>query len=201
MSGTALAGVSFVVMLALIFVRVPIGLAMLICGIGGTTLLTGSLAPVMASLKSLTYDTFSNYSLTIVPLFLLMGSSPALAACRRRFSAPPTPFSAIAAAALPWRPSAPAPALVRSAAPRWRPPRRWPRWRSPKCAATAIPARSRPDAGRRRHARHPYPAFVRARHLCHPRRAEHRQALRRRACAGDPGGDRLHDRHRRHGAH
>ncbi|MEJ8574588.1 TRAP transporter large permease [Microbaculum marinum] len=65
--------VSIPVLLGMIFVRVPIGLAMLLCGIGGTVLVTGRWVPIMASLKSLTYDVISNHSLSIVPLFLLMG--------------------------------------------------------------------------------------------------------------------------------
>ena len=64
---------SFPVLMALIFLRIPIGLSMLICGIVGTRLVTGNWIPILAQLKSLTYDTFSNYSLSIVPLFLLMG--------------------------------------------------------------------------------------------------------------------------------
>ncbi len=64
---------SFPVLLALIFLRVPIGLAMLSVGFFGTWMVTGSWIPILAQLKSLTYDTFSSYSLSIVPLFLLMG--------------------------------------------------------------------------------------------------------------------------------
>ncbi len=64
---------SFPVLLAMIFLRIPIGLAMLIVGFFGTWLVTGSWVPILAQLKSLTYSTFSNYSLSIVPLFLLMG--------------------------------------------------------------------------------------------------------------------------------
>ncbi|MEO3431393.1 TRAP transporter large permease [Pelagibius sp. CAU 1746] len=64
---------SFPLLLALIFLRLPIGLAMLMVGFFGTWLVTGSWTPILAQLKSLTYDTFSNYSLSIVPLFLLMG--------------------------------------------------------------------------------------------------------------------------------
>lgn len=73
MSGIEIAAVSFVVFLGLVAVRVPIALAMLLCGVGGTTILTGSETAVLASFKSLPYSTFSNYTLTIVPLFLLMG--------------------------------------------------------------------------------------------------------------------------------
>ncbi|HMA15098.1 MAG: TRAP transporter large permease [Bacteroidota bacterium] len=64
---------SFPILLALIFLRIPIGLAMLMVGFFGTWLVTGSWVPILAQMKSLTYDTFSNYSLSIVPLFLLMG--------------------------------------------------------------------------------------------------------------------------------
>jgi tripartite ATP-independent transporter DctM subunit len=59
--------------LVLVFLRVPIGLAMLGVGIGGTYLVTGSFNPVMAQFKSLTYSTFASQSLSVVPLFLLMG--------------------------------------------------------------------------------------------------------------------------------
>jgi tripartite ATP-independent transporter DctM subunit len=73
MDNLALGGLGFAALLALIALRVPIGLAMLACGIVGTRLVTGSWTPVLANLKSLTYDTFSSYSLSVVPLFLLMG--------------------------------------------------------------------------------------------------------------------------------
>src|SRR3546814_15943502 len=46
---------------------------MLLVGFFGTWLVTGSWVPILAQLKSLTYDTFSSYSLSIVPLYLLMG--------------------------------------------------------------------------------------------------------------------------------
>ena len=69
---------SFPVILGLIFLRIPIGLAMLLVGIGGSYLLTGSINPVMAQFKNLTQGTFANYSLSVVPLFLLMGQFASL---------------------------------------------------------------------------------------------------------------------------
>ncbi|WP_394891231.1 TRAP transporter large permease [Mesorhizobium sp. AaZ16] len=69
---------SFPVILALIFLRIPIGVAMLAVGIGGSWLVTGSLNPVMAQFKNLTHGTFSSYSLSVVPLFLLMGQFASL---------------------------------------------------------------------------------------------------------------------------
>ncbi len=64
---------SFAILMVLIFLRMPIGLAMLVCGLGGTAFITGGFDIVLAKLKTETYGTFSSYSLTIVPLFLLMG--------------------------------------------------------------------------------------------------------------------------------
>ena len=64
---------SLPILLTLIFLRMPIALAMLVCGLGGTMLVTGGPIVVLARLKTETYTTFSNYSLSIVPLFLLMG--------------------------------------------------------------------------------------------------------------------------------
>ncbi len=64
---------SFPVLLALIFLRAPIGLAMMLCGIGGLWMALGSPDVVLARLKSETYSTFSSYSLSIIPIFLLMG--------------------------------------------------------------------------------------------------------------------------------
>ena len=64
---------AFPVLLALIFLRLPIGLAMLGVGFAGTYLVNGNSIMMMSQLKHLTYGTFSSYSFSIIPLFLLMG--------------------------------------------------------------------------------------------------------------------------------
>jgi tripartite ATP-independent transporter DctM subunit len=65
---------SFPVLLLMVFLRAPIGLAMLLCGFGGWYFaMGGNPTPLLSKLKSETYTTFANYSLTIIPLFLLMG--------------------------------------------------------------------------------------------------------------------------------
>ncbi|MBL9045921.1 MAG: TRAP transporter large permease [Tabrizicola sp.] len=64
---------SFPVLLGLIFLRAPIGLAMLLCGLAGLWLATGNPAMVPSKLKSEVFTTFANHSLSIVPIFLLMG--------------------------------------------------------------------------------------------------------------------------------
>ena len=69
---------SFVVLLALIFIRLPIGLSMALCGLFGAWMVYGQPAPVLNQLKHVTYGTFSNYNLSVIPLFLLMGQFAAL---------------------------------------------------------------------------------------------------------------------------
>ena len=64
---------SFPALLVLIFLRAPIGLAMIGVGVAGTYMVIGSTAMTLNQLKTLTYGTFSNYSFSIIPLFLLMG--------------------------------------------------------------------------------------------------------------------------------
>jgi tripartite ATP-independent transporter DctM subunit len=64
---------SFPVLILLIFLRVPIGAAMLGTGIVGTYLVLDKWTPVLAQMKVLAWNTNANYSLSIIPLFLLMG--------------------------------------------------------------------------------------------------------------------------------
>lgn len=64
---------SFPALLVLIFLRVPIGLAMFLAGLVGLFIVTGDTTVPFARLRSETYTTFSNYALSIVPMFLLMG--------------------------------------------------------------------------------------------------------------------------------
>ena len=64
---------SFPLLIALIFLRIPIGVAMLGVGLAGSVLVHGTPAMILAQMKSLPFGTFSNHSLSIVPLFLLMG--------------------------------------------------------------------------------------------------------------------------------
>ena len=73
MTNLELGYMSFPVLLLLIFLRAPIGLAMLMCGIGGLWMVIGTPNMFLAKLKTETYTTFSSYSLTIIPMFLLMG--------------------------------------------------------------------------------------------------------------------------------
>lgn len=73
MSDIAIGILSFPALLLLIFLRVPIGLAMFLAGLVGLIIVTGDTTIAFARLKSETFTTFSSYSLSIVPMFLLMG--------------------------------------------------------------------------------------------------------------------------------
>lgn len=73
MSNIELAIWSFPILILMIFLRIPIGLAMLICGLTGSYIIMGSPTPLLSRLKHETYSTFANYSYSIIPLFLLMG--------------------------------------------------------------------------------------------------------------------------------
>jgi C4-dicarboxylate transporter, DctM subunit len=72
-SGEALGGLAFLAMLGLIALRMPVGLAMLACGGAGYAWIAGW-APFLAYLKSTPYYLFSNYTLSVIPLFILMGA-------------------------------------------------------------------------------------------------------------------------------
>jgi TRAP-type mannitol/chloroaromatic compound transport system permease large subunit len=65
--------IAFALMLVAIFLRVPIGVAMAVTGLSARGSCSGAPPRRSAQLKTLTYDTFKNYNLSIVPLFLLMG--------------------------------------------------------------------------------------------------------------------------------
>ena len=74
MSGTQAGFLIFGLMLSLLVVRVPIGVAMFLAGAGGYVYLTGGeFTPLLNSLKNLAYARLSNYDLVVIPLFLLMG--------------------------------------------------------------------------------------------------------------------------------
>ena len=72
MTGIAAGLTGFAVLLALMAIRIPIAVAMLTTGIVGYGLVSGWM-PLLAFLKTNTYYQFSTYSLSVIPLFVLMG--------------------------------------------------------------------------------------------------------------------------------
>ena len=68
-----LAGAGFAAMLALIVLRAPVGLAMLLVGIGGYVHILDWTA-LGNYLKTTPYHLFASYTLSVIPLFILMGA-------------------------------------------------------------------------------------------------------------------------------
>ncbi len=73
MSGLAIGALGFCGMLALIALRMPVGLAMLVAGAAGYVHLQGW-GIFLNYIKSTPYYLFSNYTLSVIPLFVLMGA-------------------------------------------------------------------------------------------------------------------------------
>jgi tripartite ATP-independent transporter DctM subunit len=74
MSGIQVGFIMFGIMLSLLVIRIPIGIAMFTVGAGGYVYLSdGEIQPLLATLKNLAYARLSNYDLIVIPLFLLMG--------------------------------------------------------------------------------------------------------------------------------
>ena len=73
MTSLELGLVAFPLMLVLILLRVPIMVSMFVVGAVGQFLVMGNWMPIFAQMKTLSYSSFSSYSLSVVPLFLLMG--------------------------------------------------------------------------------------------------------------------------------
>ena len=72
MDGTGVALLGFLALLALLLIRMPAGLAMLVVGVAGIALIRpGAVVPVLAGEV---FAVASRYSLTILPLFMLMGN-------------------------------------------------------------------------------------------------------------------------------
>ena len=72
MDGSSIALLGFLALLVLLFIRVPVGLAMMIVGVAGIAAIRPG--AVMAVLAGEVFAVASRYSLTILPLFMLMGN-------------------------------------------------------------------------------------------------------------------------------
>ena len=74
MTGIQVGFLMFGIMMAMLVIRIPIGIAMFTVGAGGYVYLSGGdTGALLATLKNLAYSRLSNYDLVVIPLFLLMG--------------------------------------------------------------------------------------------------------------------------------
>ena len=72
MSGFTIALLGIAILMVLLVLRIPVGVAMLTVGMGGYWILSGW-EPLLNYAKTASYWRFSSYDLSIVPMFLLMG--------------------------------------------------------------------------------------------------------------------------------
>jgi tripartite ATP-independent transporter DctM subunit len=73
MSSDAVAVIGFIVLFALMLLRVPIGMAMGLVGVGGFAYLSGG-GPALKIVGHTTMRTVTDFNFAVIPLFLLMGS-------------------------------------------------------------------------------------------------------------------------------
>ncbi|HEY5964739.1 MAG TPA: TRAP transporter permease [Xanthobacteraceae bacterium] len=73
MSGDTVTIVGFVVLFVLMLLRVPVGMAMGLVGVGGFAYIVGG-APALKNVGHTTARTVTDYNFAVIPLFLLMGS-------------------------------------------------------------------------------------------------------------------------------
>ncbi len=64
--------IGFAVLMAMLALRIPIGVAMIAVGMGGLALVTG-VTPLMNVLKTQMFYQYLNYDLSVIPLFMMMG--------------------------------------------------------------------------------------------------------------------------------
>ncbi len=64
---------AFPILLIFLVLRVPVGISLFLVGSGGTVLVAGWV-PIFSQAKTSAFHLFSNYSLSVIPLFLLMGN-------------------------------------------------------------------------------------------------------------------------------
>jgi tripartite ATP-independent transporter DctM subunit len=70
--------IGFIVLMILLAIRIPIGVAMLLVGIGGYLEIAGKVA-LLSYLKTEVYYSFSTFDLSVAPLFIMMGQFAAKA--------------------------------------------------------------------------------------------------------------------------
>jgi C4-dicarboxylate transporter DctM subunit len=73
MSGDAVAIIGFIVLFVLMLLRVPVGMAMGLVGVGGFAYLVGG-GPALKNVGHTTARTVTDYNFAVIPLFLLMGA-------------------------------------------------------------------------------------------------------------------------------
>jgi C4-dicarboxylate transporter DctM subunit len=137
MSTDAVAILGFVALFALMLLRVPVGMAMGLVGVSGFGYLVG-FSPALKLVGQTSMRTVTDYTFGVIPMFLLMGTFVSHSGMSRELFRAANGFVGHLRGGLGIATVVACAALPRSAAHRWRPPRRSPPWPIRKCAASAI---------------------------------------------------------------
>jgi len=125
--------VGLTVMMLLAFLRVPIAYAMGIVGVVGYAYMRDwSWAVAFAMAQTKLYETGRSYTLSVVPLFILMGNFVTRAGMSRELFRAAYAFIGHLRGGLAMATCGPRPASAGSAAPPSPPRRRWRRWPIPR---------------------------------------------------------------------
>src|SRR4030042_663236 len=73
MSNVEIGIIGIIVLFILLFSKMPIGITMALVGFVGFAYVAG-LNSALGVLKTVPYSTFASYNLSVIPLFILMGS-------------------------------------------------------------------------------------------------------------------------------
>ncbi|MCW1934899.1 TRAP transporter large permease [Pararhodobacter zhoushanensis] len=73
MSLTAIALAGFAILVVLLLIRVPVGIAMAIAGIAGFSLVVG-IDPAISMVSQVAFNALTAYEFSIIPMFILMGT-------------------------------------------------------------------------------------------------------------------------------
>lgn len=73
MNPTTIGIIGILVLIVLIFIRMPIGISMALVGFGGFAWIAG-FGPALGLLRTVPYTTFASYEMSVIPLFILMGA-------------------------------------------------------------------------------------------------------------------------------
>lgn len=73
MSGLLLGGIGFVAAILMIFAEIPVAVALGLVGLGGAALIIGAQGAMTIGATTI-WDSLTNYTLTMLPLFVLMGN-------------------------------------------------------------------------------------------------------------------------------
>ena len=111
------AALGFAALLGLIALRCPVGLAMLLVGAGGYLYIV-DLATLLNYLKTTPWHLFANYTLSVIPLFILMGAIAERGGLARDLFTAANALIGHKAGGMAMASSAPAPPSARSAAQR-----------------------------------------------------------------------------------